>query len=178
LLPLHDLVLLDPAPSIARNLDQIEGERSQLVDKQDDTRLVAEAANNDAVKKVAGELDRFRNDLLQTDSGKLRKLFGGSTLDLEKFALPVAQPRTIVLPGLRNPNAETRIDTFAIGDFAALRVWSITDRDKPVAVAIYFAADKTFPRLTAVNLSDRLTWDQGRFDRLIKFVSEKQSASP
>jgi hypothetical protein len=111
------------------------------------------------------------------DRGELRRIFGGpSNRDVTDYAMPVAQPRLIALPGLRNPGVETQSEVYAIKDFAALKVWYLTDRDHPVAIAVYFATDKAFPKLKGDNLSERLAWDRERFHRLAKFVAAQQAA--
>jgi hypothetical protein len=153
-------------------------EKIKLEDKHDDDQRVDEAAKQEAVVKFAEELGRFGQQLLAKDKGELRQIFGDPlSRDLADYALPVAQPRMIALPGLRNPGAETQSEVYVIKDFAALKVWHITDRDKPVAIAFYFAADKVFPRLKADNLDERLAWDRERFQRLVKFVKEQQAAN-
>jgi hypothetical protein len=152
-------------------------EKIKLDDKYDDAQRLNEASKHQAVMKFAEELGRFREELLRKDKNELRRMFGGpSDRDLADFAMPVAQPRMIALPGLRNPGAETQSDVYAVKDFAALKVWYITDRDNPVGIAVYFAADKGFPRLKADNINERLAWDQERFNRLVKFVEERQAA--
>jgi hypothetical protein len=65
---------------------------------------------------------------------------------------------------------------YAIKDFAALKFWYLTDRDHPVAMAVYFAADMAFPKLKGDNLSERLAWDRERFQRLAKFLAARQAA--
>jgi hypothetical protein len=145
----------------------------ELDDKQDDDQRIRNAANQEPVKKFAEELKRFRLELLEKDKGELRQIFRGpSTRDVTNWAMPVAQPRMIVLPGKRNAGAGTFSEVYAVKDFAALKVWYITDREKPVALLVYFAADKTFPKLTADNLDQRLRWDREHFQRLQKLVKE------
>jgi hypothetical protein len=152
-------------------------EKIKLEDKHDDDQRVDEASKHEAVVKFAEELGRFRQQLLAKDKGELRRIFGDPlSQDLADYAMPVAQPRIIALPGLRNPGAETQSAVYAVKDFAALKVWHITDRGKPVAIAFYFAADKAFPRLKGDNLNERLAWDRKRFQRLVKFVEAQQAA--
>lgn len=152
-------------------------EKIKLDDKYDDAQRIDEASKQQAVMKFAEELGRIRQELLRKDKKELRRIFGGpSGRDLADFAMPVAQPRMIALPGLRNPGAETQCELYVVKDFAALKVWYLTDRDNPVAIAFYFAADKAFPRLKVDNLNGRLAWDRERFNRLIKFVKEPQAA--
>ena len=154
-------------------------EKVKLDDEYDDAQRVEEASKHEAVVKFAEELGRFRQQLLRKDRGELRGIFGGpSGRNLADHAMPIAQPRMIALPGLRNPGAETQSEVYAIKDFAALKTWYLTDRDHPVAIAIYFAADKAFPRLKVDNLNERLAWDRERFQRLVKFVEAQQADGP
>jgi hypothetical protein len=147
-----------------------------LDDRQDDDQRIRNAANQEPVKKFAEELKRFRQDLLEKDKGDLRQIFRGpSPRDVTNWAMPVAQPRMIVLPGLRNLGAKTVTEVYAVKDFAALKVWYITDRERPVALVVYFAADRTFPKLTGDNLDQRLRWDRDHFDRLQKLIKELEA---
>jgi hypothetical protein len=152
-------------------------EKIMLEDKHDDAQRVGEVSKHEAVVKFAEDLGRFRQRLLAKGKGELRRIFGDpSSRDLEHYAMPLAQPRLIALPGLRNPGAETQSEVYAVKDFAALKVWYITDRDKPVAIAFYFTANKAFPRLKADNLNERLAWDRKQFQRLVTFVETQQAA--
>jgi hypothetical protein len=152
-------------------------EMVNLDDKYDDAQRVGEASKHEAVKKFAEELGRFRQLLLRKDKRELRGIFGiPSARNLADYAMPVAQPRIIALPGLRNPGAQTRCEVYAVKDFAALKFWYLTDRDQPVAIVVYFAADKAFPRLKVDNLNERLAWDRERFQRLVKFMETQQAA--
>src|SRR5262245_36205185 len=152
-------------------------EKIKLDDKYDDAQRVNEASKHEAVMKFAEELGRFREELLRNDKNELTRIFGAaSDRDLADFAMPVAQPRMVFVPGLRNPGAETQSEVYVVKDFAALKVWYLTDRKNPVALAVYFAADKALPRLTVDNIKERLAWDRERFKRLNKFVDERQAA--
>jgi hypothetical protein len=161
------LLCLMLRPTIAQAVEII-----RLQDHQDDAQRIEAVSKQESVRKFAEELGKFREKMLAKDQEELRRDYGPSAMYIGDWAMPVAQPRTIALPGLRNGGATTYSEWYVFKD-AALKFWFISDRPKPVAMVVYFLPAKGFPKLNADNLSTRLAWDREHFQRMVKAVEER-----
>jgi hypothetical protein len=151
-------------------------ERIGLSDPQDDPQRIQAVWQKEAVRAFEAKIERIRGELLAKGPEDIRRILGRpSDQDLKTYAFPVAQTRIICLPGLRQVDAQTRSDVHVVKDFAAVKIWYLTDRKNPVAAVIYLNVDKAFPKLTADNLKERLAWDGARLDRLAKVIERRQS---
>ena len=156
------------AISVAR-ADEI----TDVFDEFDNPFVVGAVQDRDAVKKFRKELDKLEESLHGKNQRDIEQLLGKPRAMLQRtYAMPVAQARTVSLPGLRPVGSKGHQEFFPIKDAGGLEVWYIDDA--PLLVVVRLKVDKNFAALTDKNLKQRLAWDREKFDKLVKYVEERE----
>ncbi len=142
-----------------------------LWDDCDDRDAILAVRDVQAVKAFRQRMDKFTNRLRVLKEKDIVALFGKPTTKPAKtFAMPVAQPRTIALSGIRYADHRLNKDHsefYTIGDFAGIEVYYAIDGETPAAILLYFQRDGKFPKLAKDNLDKRLAWEQERLKKLV-----------
>jgi hypothetical protein len=148
-------------------------------DDFDDSSLVSAVSEQEPVKKFNEEINSFQKTLWPCKEKEIEKFLGKPVARPEKtYAMPVAEARAVLMSGIRYSEKKmnkNHIAFYPIDDFAGLDVWYGMDGESPEFAILYFKVDKTFPKLTATNIDQRLSWDRQRFDKLVKYVEKRKS---
>jgi len=125
-----------------------------VLDSVDDSALVVAVSGQKPVREFAAEITAFREKLTASKKGHIEKLLGKPARRRDgDYAMPVAQPRSFSMSGLRHADESENKDHSAfypIGDSAGIEVWYKIDGESPVFALLYFRVDKAFPKLTEV----------------------------
>jgi hypothetical protein len=146
-----------------------------VFDEFDDPDLIRAVCDHKAVRVFRKDLDKVWKKLLAKKEGDIERLFGKPAAWSKKtYALPVAEPRDLVLSGLVFTGSKRHYRFYAIQDFAAAEVYYGHDGETPEAIVIYLKVDKDFLKLTKTNLQKRLDWDRERFTKLVTLVEPQE----
>lgn len=162
------LVSPAPAPAVVQ----------MYLDEIDDVRILNAATANPRVKAARQALQQVEDELMLLTRPDLESLLGKRAAKPgKKYALPVAEERTIVLPGIRDA-ADHRadadfIDFYPVGDFAAVEAFYSRQQpnEKPIALRFYLKVNETFPTLAPDNLDQRLAWEQVQFGKFAGHIA-------
>lgn len=150
-----------------------------LTDEVDDGDIVQRVREDADVKALAKDFDTLRRQLYPLKERDFEVLFGKPARKPAKtFAMPVAEPRALMLSGLHYANPKDNKDHtefYAIGDFAGMEVYYHIDGVTPQVILFYLRVDKDFPKLTKDNLTKRVAWERERLRRLPRVIEERRA---
>src|SRR5262245_20602770 len=106
-----------------------------LDDPVDDRILVDAVLGQKPVKEFAAEIEALERTVTAHDVEKIEKLFGKPARKAARdYAMPVAQPRTVTISGIRYADEKLNKDHtefYPTGDFAGIEVWYGIDGKSP-----------------------------------------------
>jgi hypothetical protein len=148
-----------------------------LWDQADDFDLILAAADHPAVTTSREDLDRVERWILVRQLPEIERTLGKPVPRPADrvYAMPVAQPRVIMLSGLRYTDEKLNkhhTDFHPVGDVGAVEIRYGIGGERPAAVVVYLAVDEAFPKLTEENLARRVAWDRRRFRELVRIIAD------
>ena len=151
---------------------------AEISDEFDNLIAVNAVRDRDTVTAFRAQIAKFEESLLQRKMGEIERLVGAPVpMPLKSYALSIAQPRLVALPGAGRLPSKRHTRFYRVQDSGGLQVWYGDDGETPILVVVRLKVDKSFPRvpdLSPKNLAARLAWERERFDKLVKFVEERE----
>ena len=147
-------------------------------DEFDDSAAIAAVSSEAHVLECRKQIDALSARLLKLKARDFVALFGSAIRKPQGvYAMPVAQPRGIILSGIRyldEKKNKDRVEFQAIGA-NAIEVYYSINGVSPSLVRFYSRVDNTFPRLTQHNLEERLAWDAARIKEMTAEIETRRA---
>jgi hypothetical protein len=129
-----------PAPIILKIHDEVE-----------EYALIDAVSGQKPVKDFRAEIGALEKTLTANNRAKIEKILGKPAQKPGKdYAMPVGQPRMIMISGLRYADEKLNKDHtefYPVHDFAGIEVHYGIDGESSQYALLYFKVDKTFPKL-------------------------------
>lgn len=120
-----------------------------LHDEFDDPDTLKRVREKEEVKCLGSRMDAVTNRLSSFKERDLEALFGKPAgTPGKKFAMPIAQPRSLRFSGIGHPGSKRHVEFYEAGDNAGIEVYYRHDGVSPGAVLLYLRVDKDFPNRT------------------------------